>query len=71
MEATMTLAILRYDIFTLPDGDYWFEQEFPGKSLLFFNVANRCAVLIEEKRFERMIATGQAVRRNPSPEEID
>lgn len=71
MNAPIPPAIFRYDIFTLPDSDYVFEQELPGKLLLFQNTGNRCAFLIEEERFERMIATGQAVRRNPSPKESD
>jgi hypothetical protein len=63
MEANTTLAIFRYDVFVFPDGDHLFEQELLGKILLFQKVRKNRAVPIEEERFERMIATGQAVRK--------
>ena len=61
MYIDITLEIFRYDIFTLPDGDYWFERELPGNALLFHG--NNRAVMVEEERFKSMIATGQAVRK--------
>lgn len=63
MEANTTLAIFRYDVFAFPDGDHLFEEELPGKILLFQKIGKNRAVPIEEVRFERMIATGQAVRK--------
>lgn len=63
MEANIALAIFRYDVFVFPDGDHLFEQELPGKTLLFQKIGTNRAVPIEEERFERMIATGQAVRK--------
>ena len=63
MYVDVTLAILRYDIFTSPGGDCWFERELPGNALLFHSIGNNRAILVEEERFKTMIATGQAVRK--------